>query len=202
MTIYRSEDDEEATVGCNDSVNPQDDVRKGPYEPKNLFLLCSKETLEKRIRAVEIEKKQIEPQQLSTSSTAQRLQLMKTKDLIDSIELRFRKRAPQLPSRRQSDLTYYNWLLLDLARRATIVQQRLRKEFPHTWRVEFRRQVIDPAAAYLVSGSIKHTNVYTVVSESNEYFDLFASFVSTKRRQILELAQIFGDEICALIEFI
>ncbi|KAI8150066.1 hypothetical protein BJV82DRAFT_585695 [Fennellomyces sp. T-0311] len=127
---------------------------------------------------------------------------MDTKDLIDSIVHRFKKRNPHSRNSRLSNPAYYNWLLLDLARRAAIVQKRLENQFKLTSEVEFRRQVIEVAASSTAWFSIKPSRSFGVVFDDNEYFDLFAPFVLTKRQQMLETARMFGDEICALIEFI
>ncbi|KAI8150068.1 hypothetical protein BJV82DRAFT_677601 [Fennellomyces sp. T-0311] len=200
-TNYTS-DDEKTTVGSDDSVTPvSHHLKRSSHKFKNLYLLCSKQAFEKRIDHVKLEKKQIAPQQLSTNGTAHSLELMRTKDLIDSFLFRFQKRNPQVKRIRETDLTYYNWLLLDLARRMEVIQQRLQQEFPHTWEEELRRQVIEPTAER-VSWSIKSTRSFGMISEDKEYFDLFPVFVQTKRFQMLEVARVFGDEICAFTEFI
>ncbi|KAI8150019.1 hypothetical protein BJV82DRAFT_573223 [Fennellomyces sp. T-0311] len=126
-----------------------------------------------------------------------------TVDLINSITEICRIRSPFLRGIRMSNLGYYNWVLVDFCRRMEVVHQRFNREYKNHAEKEIRNQIINVIIDFdNVKYYIDVKGAFKVVRNDGDFFDLFPPFVAKKRTQILRVASIIGDEICAFTESI
>ncbi|KAI9265071.1 hypothetical protein BDA99DRAFT_579695 [Phascolomyces articulosus] len=195
--------------GNNNSSVTDDDNR-------SCFTLSSKtntttnnpEKLKCRMNDLKVQKKDyrsdsivdFDNNKMITIITAKQLEELKTADLLHSIIEISNARNPQIQHVRNTSLTYYNWLIVDLCRLIEIVEQRFCREYGESCEGQFRRQLIMKAADK-VSFHIPKTCSYGITKD-NEFSDYFVPFVRKKREQVLRVIELLEDEICLFAEFI
>ncbi|KAI9265070.1 hypothetical protein BDA99DRAFT_507615 [Phascolomyces articulosus] len=163
-----------------------------------------------QVRASQIleARKKLHPNDLTTKETASQLDSILSEDLLSSIKSILVATNPHVSSNRTNQLAYYNWVIVDLCRRMSIIQNRVIHRYGNINKESRMRPVIehllnDPNIVGITSsGTTKASISIYAKLDDGEYADYFTPFVESKRSRILDIVEQFGDEICLFTEFI